>query len=85
MYKGIQVYKGRSFADKIAVLPSQVRRKMQYMMARGEHLTIDGASIILAELFGVLLGLRRAEHFASAERNPNMTTLLCFKNLAGIS
>ena len=54
-------------------------------MARGEHLTIDGASIILAELFGVLLGLRRAEHFASAERNPNMTTLLCFKNLAGIS
>ena len=78
------MYKGRSFADKIAVLPSQVRKKMQYMMGRGEHLTIDGATIILAELFGVLLGLRRAEHFASAQRNPDKTTLLCFKNLAGI-
>ena len=50
---------------------------------KGEHCTINGASIILAELCGVLLGLRRAEHFASRERNPNMTTLLCFRNLAG--
>ena len=83
MYKGIQVYKGRSFADKIAVMPSQVRRKVEYMIARGEHLTIDGATIILAELCGVLLGLRRSEHFASTERNPNSTTLLCFRNLSG--
>ena len=55
------------------------------MMSRNEHLTINGASIILAELCGVLLGLRRSEHFASAERCPNKTTLLCFKNLAGVS
>ena len=55
------------------------------MMSRGQHVTIDGASIILAELCGVLLGLRRSEHFASAEANPNPTTLLCFKNLVGIS
>ena len=50
MYKGIQVYKGRALADKIAILPSQVRRKIQYMMDRGEHYTVDGASIVLAEL-----------------------------------
>ena len=55
------------------------------MMSRNEHLTINGASIILAELCGVLLGLRRSEHFASAERCPDKTTLLCFKNLAGVS
>ena len=85
MHKGIQVYKGRSFAEKTAVLPSQVRKKVQYMMSRGEHLTVDGATIILAELLGVLLGLRRAEHFASTERSPNVTTLLCFKNLAGVN
>ena len=52
-------------------------------MVKGEHLTINGASIILAELFGVLLGLRRSEHFATAERKPNKTTLLCFRNLVG--
>ena len=85
MYKGIQVYKGRALADKIAILPSQVRRKIQYMMDRGEHYTVDGASIVLAELCGVLLGLRRSEHFASQERKPNMTTLLCFRNLAGVA
>ena len=83
MYKGIEVYKGRSFAEKVAVLPSQVRAKMQYMMDRGEHLTVDGATIILAELLGVLLGLRRAEHLATAEQKPNLTTLLCFRNLTG--
>ena len=83
MYKGIQVYKGTKLADKVAILPSQVREKIEHMVARGEHLTIDGASIILAELLGVLLGLRRSEHFASAERNPNRTTLLCFRNLVG--
>ena len=83
MYRGIQVYKGRTYAEKSAVLPSQVRKKVQYMMSRGEHLSVNGASVILAELLGVLLGLRRSEHFASAERSPNTTTLLCFRNLAG--
>ena len=85
MFKGIELYKGRTFADKIAVLPSQVREKIEFMVARGEHYTISGASIILAELCGVLLGLRRSEHFASAETKPNRTTLLCFRNLAGAS
>ena len=83
MYNGIRVYKGQSLAEKTDILPSQVRKKMQYMMARGEHCTINGASIILAELCGVLLGLRRAEHLATREHNPDMTTLLCFRNLAG--
>ena len=81
--RDIQVYKGVSLKDKSTVLPSQVRKKIQYMNSRGEHLTIDGASIILAEICGVLLGLKRSEHFASAEKNPNATTLLCFKNLSG--
>ena len=85
MFNGIRVYKGRTLVDKTAVLPSQVRKKLQYMMARKEHLTINGAAIILAELSGVLLGLRRSEHFASAVRKPNLTTLLCFRNLKGIS
>ena len=85
MFKGMRVYKGRTFAEKTAVLPQQVRRKVQHMMKRQEHLTVNGSTIILAELCGVLLGLRRSEHFASAERNPNLTTLLCFKNLAGTS
>ena len=53
------------------------------MIKRGEHLTVTGASIIIAELCGVLLGLRRSEHFASTERKPNMATLLCVLNLAG--
>ena len=83
MYKGIRVYKGRTFAEKTAILPLQVRQKVQYMMKMQEHLTVTGATIILAELCGVLLGLRRSEHFASAEKKPNTTTLLCFKNLAG--
>ena len=85
MYKGIEVYKGRTYADKATILPSQVKRKIQYMMERKEHLTINGATIILAELCGVLLGLRRSEHFASKESNPSKTTLLCFRNLAGAS
>ena len=84
MFKGIKVYRGSTFAEKCAVLPSQVRKKIQYMIHRQEHYTIDGASIILAELCGVLLGLRRSEHLASAETNPNRTTLLCFRNLAGV-
>ena len=48
MYKGIQVYKGRSLAEKSAVLPVQVRKKVEYMVARKEHLTITGVSIIFA-------------------------------------
>ena len=83
MYKGMLVYKGTTFADKVAVLPWQVRKKIQHMMQRNEHLTINGATTILAELCGVLLGLRKSEHFASAEGKPNLTTLLCFRNLAG--
>ena len=83
MFRGIQVYKGRTFKDKSTVLPCQVRKKIEYMIAKGEHYTLDGASIILAELLGVLLGLRRSEHFASSERMPNKTTQLCFRNLAG--
>ena len=39
----------------------------------------------MAELCGVLLGLRRSEHFASAERTMDKTKLLSFKNLAGTS
>ena len=83
MFRGIEVYKGRSYAEKIAVLPTQVRKKIEYMVKHREHLTITGASIILAELCGVLLGVRRSEHFASKESKPNKTTLLCFRNLAG--
>lgn len=85
MYKGILVYKGTTLAEKSAVLPSQVRRKIDYMISRREHLSVNGASIILAELCGVLIGLRRSEYFATAERNPNQTKLLCFRNLAGVS
>ena len=83
MRKGIEVYKGRTYQDKSAVLPSDVRKKIQHMMSRREHLTVNGATIILAELLGVLLGLRRSEHFASSESRPNATTILCFRNLAG--
>ena len=83
MFQGIRVYKGQCYREKTTVLPSQVRKKIEYMCSRGEHYSLDGASIILAELLGVLLGLRRSEHFASAEKNPNRTTLLCFRNLAG--
>ena len=53
------------------------------MIRRREHITINGASITLAEICGVLLGLRRSDFLASAEKNPNWTTLLCFRNLAG--
>ena len=83
MLRGIRVYKGRSYKEKTTVLPSQVRKKIEYMCSRREHYSLDGASIILAELLGVLLGLRRSEHFASSEGKPDPTTLLCFRNLAG--
>lgn len=85
MYRGMQVYGGKAFAEKTAVLPTQVRKKIEYMVGQQEHLTITGASIILAELCGVLLGLRRSEFLATAEKKPNLTTLLCFRNLAGRS
>ena len=83
MYRGIQVYKGTTFKEKTAILPSQVRKKIAYIMERGGHCTISAASVILADLCGVLLGLRRSEYLSSAEKNPNRTTLLCFRNLAG--
>ena len=85
MYSGIKVFKGVTLIDKVAISPAQVREKIEFMLDKGEHLTIDGASIILAELCGVLLGLRRSENFASAVRKPNLTTLLCFRNLKGTS
>ena len=81
----MQVYGGKAFAEKSAVLPSQVRKKIEFMVGLQEHLTITGASIILAELCGVLLGLRRSEFLATAEKKPDLTTLLCFRNLAGRS
>ena len=85
MYKGIEVYKGRTYAEKSAVLPSQVRKKVEHMVHNKEHLNVTGASIILAELCGVLLGMRRSKFLATAERRPNLTTLLCFRNLAAAS
>ena len=85
MYRGILVYKGTKLSEKTAILPSQIKKKIDLMLKNDEHTTINGASIILADLCGVLLGLRRAEFFASAEKNPNRATLLCFRNLAGLS
>ena len=60
MYKGIQVYKGTTLAEKVAILPSQVRMKIDFMMKRQDHESINSASIILVDLCGVLLGLRRS-------------------------
>ena len=85
MYKGILVYKGTKLAEKTAVFPWQIRKKIEYMLQNNDHDTIYGASIILADICGVLLGLRRAEFFASAEKEPNLATLLCFRNLAGLN
>ena len=85
MFKGIQVYKGTRLADKVAILPSQVRKKIVYMMQQRDRGTIDYASVILADICGVLLGLRRSEFLAARENKPNATTLLCFQNLAGDS
>ena len=83
MYKGIQVYKGTKLAEKVAILPSQVRKKIIYMLGQREKGSIDYASLILADICGVLLGLRRSEFLAAVEKKPNRTTLLCFQNLAG--
>ena len=68
MYKGILVYKGTKLAEKTAIVPRQVRSKIEYMLKHDEHATINGASIILADLCGVLLGLRCSEFFASAKK-----------------
>ena len=84
MYKGICVYKGRTLAEQTAIVPAQVRKKIEYTMANEQMLTINSASIILADICGALLGLRRSEFLASAEKKPNRTTLLCFRNLAGL-
>ena len=85
MYKGIQVYKGTTLAEKVAIVPSQVRLKIEYLMKQRSQGTIGTASIILGDICGVLLGLRRSEFLASAVKNPNRTTLLCFRNLSGRS
>ena len=85
MYKGIQVYKGTKLADKVAVLPSQVRKKIVFMLGQRNKSTVDYASLILADICGVLLGLRRSEFLATRQKNPDRTTLLCFQNLAGDS
>ena len=84
MYRGICVYKGRKLAEKTAIVPAQVRKKIEFILASEQTLTINSASIILADICGVLLGLRRSEFLASAEKRPNRTTLLCFRNLAGL-
>ena len=84
MYKGILVYKGTSLAEKTAILPTQVRRKIEFIIKESKHLSIDSVSIFLADICGVLLGLRRSEFLATAEEKPDRTTLLCFRNLAGL-
>ena len=84
MHKGLLVYRGTTLAEKTAIFPAQIRENIEYMMRKGEHYTIDGASVILADLCSHLLGLRRAEFFASAEKSPNRTTLLCFRNFEGL-
>ena len=81
-YPGLQ---GPYVRRKIRGFAESDEKKGSVKMSRGEHLSVNGASVILAELLGVLLGLRRSEQFASAERSPNTTTLLCFRNLAGAS
>ena len=83
MYKGIEVYKGNKLAEKVAILPSQVKAKIVYMLKQRDKGSIDYASIILADICGVLLGLRRSEFLAAVEKKPDRTTLLCFQNLAG--
>ena len=85
MYKGILVYKGTTLKEKTAILPSQIRRKIEHITQGRKRVDIDSASIILADLCGALLGLRRSEFLASTERNPNRTTLLCFQSMSGLT
>ena len=84
MYKGMCVYKGSTLAEKTAIVPAQIRKKIELIISNEQTLSINSASIILADICGVLLGLRRSEFLASAEKKPNQTTLLCFRNLAGL-
>ena len=74
MYKGILVYKGTKLADKVAILPSQVRKKIVYMLGQRDKGSIDYASLILADICGVLLGLRRSEFLAARQKDPDRTT-----------
>ena len=60
MYKGILVYKGTKLTEKTAIFPRQIRKNINYMLKIDEHTTINGAPIIMEDLCGVLLGLRRA-------------------------
>ena len=83
MYKGIQVYKGTKLAAKVANFLSQVRKKIVYMLKQRDKGTIDYASLILADICGVLLGLRLSEFLAAVEKKPDRKTFLCFQNLAG--
>ena len=76
MEENVQVYKGTKLVDKEAILPNQVRKKIELMMVKGDHLSISGASVILAELFGVLLGLRRSE--TSLRLNASLTEQLYY-------
>ena len=81
MLNGIKVYKGTTLAEKVAILPAQVRIKIEWLMKQ-EGRAIENASIILADLCGVLLGLCRSEILAAVEKNPNYRILLCFRNLS---
>ena len=81
MFNGIKVYKGTTLAAKVAILPAQVRVKIDWLMKQ-EGAAIDNASIILADLCGVLLGLRRSEFLAAVAKTPNRMTLLCLRDLS---
>ena len=84
MYNGIKVYKGTTLAEKVAIVPAHVRLKIEWLMKLNgrDGQSVETASIILADLCGVLLGLRRSEFLAKVENNPNRTTLLCFRSLS---
>ena len=54
MFKGMEIYKTRSFVENIGEMPAQVRGEMQYMVSRGNHLIVTGTRLILTEICGVL-------------------------------
>ena len=83
MYKGIQVYKGTKLADKVAILPSQVRKKIVFMLGQRDKSKINYASLILADIYGVFAWAEALRIFTARQKNPDRTTLLCFQNLAG--
>ena len=39
MYKGILVYRGTSLAEKTAILPTKVRKKMEFIIKESRHLS----------------------------------------------